>query len=323
MHTKAIPRALLTLLFFGLVSNAAAAEKSSAVALEQTETRRLYSNRLDREFRLMIAKPLGPPGLPSERYPVIYLLDTDIAFPMVRQIVMSLQGGNEMPAALIVGIGYPGGFREAMKYRTLDYTPTTDAGYAKFAEKWEAAGGKAQAGGAQAFLSFFRHELKPFIEKSYKVDKEDATIIGASFGGLFAAYALFHEPETFQRYILSSPSLWWDRHWLLAAEKRFAEKRLSLPARVFIGVGGRENERDEEAALARAPERLRQSMLDFVSMVGDHAQMLELVQPFAARLKSRKYKDFYIQSYVFPDDTHASTPPLAICRGLRVVFGTF
>ena len=36
------------------------------------------------------------------KVPVIYLLDADMSFPLVRQVVMSLQGGFEVPPALIV-----------------------------------------------------------------------------------------------------------------------------------------------------------------------------------------------------------------------------
>jgi len=58
------------------------------------------------------------------------------------------------------------------------------------------------AGGADNFKKFMQEELVPFIDSNYRTVKNDRTIAGLSFGGLFAAYVLFAEPSLFQRYIL-------------------------------------------------------------------------------------------------------------------------
>ena len=38
----------------------------------------------------------------------------------------------------------------------------------------------------------------------------DVTYFGHSLGGLFGAHTLLTATSTFDRYICSSPSLWWD-----------------------------------------------------------------------------------------------------------------
>ncbi len=292
-----------------------------AVQLDNTEQQLLHSTLLDRDFNLMIARPFGPPAAPGNGYPVIYLLDADIAFPMVRQIAMSLQSGLGLPPVLIVGIGYPGGFREAMMRRTYDYTPSADEKYARFAARWEPGGG--QGGGAPKLLDFIRDELKPFINENYNADAEDATLFGSSFGGLFAAYALLEKPDTFQRYVLSSPSLWWNDNAIFEKAKQFAAKTHNPSAQVFIAAGGRETKEHEAKMLARAPAPMRQSMQDFEEALGDQAQMAELIEPFANLLRSDGHPGLSVTTHIFPDDTHFSTPPMAITRGLRVVFQTF
>ena len=65
-------------------------------------------------------------------------------------------------------------------------------------------------GGAGSFLRFIRQELMPFIQSSYPVRPEEKAIAGSSFGGLFALYTLFHHPDTFNCYIIGSPSIGWD-----------------------------------------------------------------------------------------------------------------
>jgi predicted alpha/beta superfamily hydrolase len=49
--------------------------------------------------------------------------------------------------------------------------------------------------------------LIPFIESKYRAAKNDRTLMGSSYGGLFTLYAMFHETALFQRYVLTSPAL--------------------------------------------------------------------------------------------------------------------
>lgn len=291
------------------------------VSLENTEVRRLHSKIVGEDFRLLIFRPFERPGSGGGPYPVLYLLDGQIAFPMVRQIVLSLQSGFEMPPVFIVGIDYAEGRRAAMQGRTRDFTPTADPVFVKHARQWGAAGpGDEASGGASAFLEFIREELQPFIEGNYPVAADDATIIGASFGGLFAAYTLFHRPDTFERYILSSPSLWWGGRVTFEHEARFAAKHEDLAARVFIGVGGNETEAHDEEYLTRLPAPIRASMLAFKDAMKGSAQMLEAVEPFVRILRSRNYPSLNMSFHVFPEETHGSVPPMVISRGLRELF---
>jgi len=44
---------------------------------------------------------------------------------------------------------------------------------------------------------------------------------------------LFQHPDIFNRYKISSPSLWWDNGVTFEFEKKYSEKHSDLPARVF------------------------------------------------------------------------------------------
>ncbi len=53
-------------------------------------------------------------------------------------------------------------------------------------------------------------ELIPYVNRAYRVDPDDKTIMGLSFSGLFPTYLLFTETDLFEHYVIVSPSLWWD-----------------------------------------------------------------------------------------------------------------
>ena len=323
MNSTRILAAVLVVVSVILLGSDVSPAAGSEVSLPNTEIRTIRSKHIDQEFRLLVARPFVRPGTAS-KFPVIYLLDADMSFPLARQVALSLQSGQELPPVLIVGIGYPGGLREGMQLRTRDYTPTADPVFTKYAERWGGSGSSPGSSGRAAdFLRFLREELKPFIEADYPVDPGDSTIFGVSFGGLFATYTLLTEPDTFQRYVIGSPSLWWDGRAIFETEAAFAKGHQDLPARVFIAAGGRETAEHEEAALAKIPEEQRRPMLEFQEAIGGGAQMIEVIEPFVDRLSKRGYPSLDLSLYIFPDETHASVPPMTLSRGLKVVFDTF
>ncbi len=190
---------------------------------------------------------------------------------------------------MVVGIGYPvDGMEKTLNLRTRDYTPTNDTAFATYAASLWGNGEKPTPGGAPAFLRFIKEELKPFIEKNYPVDPADATLIGHSFGGLFATYALFHEPGTFQRFVIASPSLWWDHQVSLRYEKEYAAAHQDLAASVFLSVGGLETAAELKKSIPSFPEPMKSAALGYYDRNG-WPEMVELIEPFGRTLAGRKY----------------------------------
>ncbi len=298
------------------LSHAQTGSEFPKVTLPHTEVRELHSEIVDQGFKIMVARPFVSPFDAKEAYPVIYVLDGDMGFPIVRQTALSLQSNGELPPALIVGIGYAGGMMEGMSKRNRDYTPTPDPVFMKY------LGMGGPSGGADKFLRFIREELKPFIESNYPADPEDASVVGISFGGLFATYALLHHAETFQRYIVGSPSLWWDDEIVFQYEKRYADTHDDLSASVFMAAGEWESAEHDEAIMERMPEYMIKPMLEYKKAVGKTPLMVEVVEPFVETMAKRSYPSLDLTLHIFPDETHGSVPPMVISRGLRVVFGT-
>jgi hypothetical protein len=91
-------------------------EVISEVTLSGTQLRKLHSSIVGQEYDIHICLPSGY-GSSSKTYPVLYLLDADIVFGIVSQMYRILEWGSsewgaEVERMIIVGIGYPGGYRE-------------------------------------------------------------------------------------------------------------------------------------------------------------------------------------------------------------------
>lgn len=188
--------------------------------LYNTTEQTIYSESVNDTFRILVSLPDNY-SLSEQKYPVLYVLDGDIAFGMAASIARYLQIGDNIPELIIVGIGYGSIDKSAGEKRKRDYRPTS-------------------ANGAENFLSFLEEELIPHIDSNYRTVPGDRTINGYSIGGLFALYSLFTKPEIFSRYILGSPSLSWDEYSIFKYEENSPDKILDKKINIFISVGSEE-----------------------------------------------------------------------------------
>ena len=235
------------------------------------------------------------------KYPVLYVLDADYMFAYAADLVrcppslrsIGLLGSDpfvaHVPRLIVVSIGYPISWYDQPRLwwslRTRDQTPTPNPDDAR------AIGMEGTNGGnAERFLRFMRDELMPYVNANHRTVPDDSTVVGHSGGGLFALFVLFHEPDTFRRYVVSSPSLWWDKKVIFDHEREYASRHTDLPARLFLSVGSLED-----------------------GMVTDLKELI-------AVLKKREYRGLDWESHVFEEETHISVGYPAIFRGINFVF---
>ncbi|MDH3405144.1 MAG: alpha/beta hydrolase-fold protein [Acidobacteriota bacterium] len=265
-------------------------------ALERVEVRALAAAATGVSYKLYVSLPHSYDGdvvtahatlSRRDHYPVVYLLDADYSFLLARNITDHLAERADLPEVILVGIGYDGP-RAYRRHRTRDYTPTfvPDGGYGPELQRY--------SGGGPKFLEFLAAELLPAVEEAYRVTPGDRTIVGHSYGGLFASWALFERPALFGRAVAVSPSLWYDDRLVLRREQTYAADHRRLPGRVYFGVGAREINSSR-------------------SMVADLAA-------FARQLRARGYEGLELQVAVLDDETHNSVFPRALSNGLRFVF---
>lgn len=196
--------------------------------LYNTQEKSFHSNIINDNFRLYISLP-DDYEKSDKKYPVLYLLDGDIAYGMATSIARYLQFGNNIPELIIVGIGYGALNRSAGNMRKRDYTISVKRG-------------KPGTGGAPKFRTFLKEELIPYIDTTFRTNPGDRTISGYSLGGLFAIYTMFTEPGLFNRYIIGSPHLLWDNFKIFNVQEDAFKKLDDINAKVFISVGSEEDE---------------------------------------------------------------------------------
>ena len=194
-----------------------------SVTIANSEQFSLYSSNTQQEYKIYIHLPMNY-SRSDTTYPVIYVLDADIAFGIMSGTSKLLSHRKEIPEVIIVGIAYGAYTGQEGNNRGRDYSPT-------------AVAESPTSGGAETFFRFIRDELIPEIDSKYRTNPIDRTLSGASFGGLFSLYVLFEHPGIFKRYIISSPNLRWDNGVIFEYEKKYSEKHTELPANVFLSVG--------------------------------------------------------------------------------------
>lgn len=147
--------------------------------------------------------------MPSEGYPVLFVLDGEAFFPALFNIMQSLMPNpvtRSNAPCLIVGIGYTTGSVRDLTQRAADYTPPLGDN--------ATADERQQFGQADRFAEFIDSELTAFLESKYRLDKNETAVFGHSFGALFGLYSLLSH-RRFRRHWLVSPSIWWHNRQIL------------------------------------------------------------------------------------------------------------
>ena len=261
------------------------------VTLRNTCTHLLYSEQLQQHYLIDVFLPKGYQAKESEyqfpKYPVIYVLNSRpnaVMAAMMRHV-------SELSREIIVGIDFAdkdGNPTESFAAYTRDLTPTPD-------DDWAQVSSAGPGGRAEDFINFINNEVKPLINKTYNVNKYNQTLVGHSFGGLFCLYVLFNHSDSFNRYVIASPSLWWDNSVMFKLEEKYAGTHTNLAKKVFLSVGSKE--------LASGPQG-----------------MIDKIRKMSEKLKSRNYPDLDLWFNNFEDETHLSVVAISIQKGIENVF---
>lgn len=191
-----------------LVLAGMSAAQAQPVTLEGTEQWTMKSAE-GREYRIMVSLPEG--DVPwTGGYPVIYLLDGNAYFPAFHA---AKRAQDRLRGSILVAIGYPSDTPLDFERRAFDLSPPQPA------ER-----NTPPQGGQDLFLEFIEKRLMPRVAERFKVDQDQRSLVGHSFGGMFGVYALFTRPALFQHVVAVSPSLWWRDRYLMAPERAFTRQ---------------------------------------------------------------------------------------------------
>lgn len=263
-------------------------------ALGSTEVHDLRSEALDDERRIFIArcgdKPQG----------ILLVTDGNGLFGLVVDTLRLMQIPGLVPSMVVVAVGYPTAstLLDTVKIRTRDLAPTHSSAF-------------EHSGGADNFVKFLTDELRPWLAERFQQAADDVTYFGHSLGGLFGAHVLLTQPGLFNRYILASPSLWWDRESIFRNEDAFSKVNDDLQASVFFGIGSLESDEGRRAEAVNLPSghpfKPPAARLD----------MVDDMRRFAAQLARRSYPSLHLRTVEIADEYHATVPGVVLSRALR------
>lgn len=223
----------------------------------------------------------------NSRFPVLYLMDGESHFDMLSQYMdyLSRWNVNVIPEMIVVGI--------VNTRRTRDLTPTKSIINYFGQPDTSKVSWMKPSGGAEQFLQFIREELMPYIDKTYKT-QPFKIFAGHSFGGIASINCMLTYPDMFDAYIAISPSLWWDREYVLKLASKKLKKASMLDKIIFYSDAS-------EGMVDKST--YHSNLLKFDSLLS------------ATALKGLDYKYRH-----YPEETHMTEPMPAYYDALRFIY---
>jgi predicted alpha/beta superfamily hydrolase len=206
---------------------------------------RFRSRFLRNQRDLVVYTPPGYADQTARRFPVLYLQDGQNLFDGATSFIpgQDWHVGRTADAAIddravepliIVGI-------YNTRARVSEYTPTHVP--------------KLGGGRADRYAKFLIEEVKPFVEREYRVlpGSLHAGIGGSSLGGLVSLYLGLKHSAIFGKIAALSPSVWWNQLFI----HRFVKAlRVERRPRIWLDIGTREG-----ARMVEDVERFRDLLL--------------------------------------------------------------
>lgn len=184
---------------------------------------------------IIVYLPPDYASAPERHYPVLYMHDGQNLFDQatgfmgqewqVDETAQKLITQGKLEPLIIVGIYNTG------EQRIHEYTPTYDE--------------RKKAGGlAGLYGRFLVEELRPFIDKRYRTQREpwNTGLGGSSLGGLVTLHLGLGYPHVFGKLLVMSPSVWWD-HGVILRQVEALQLKHAQPiwrARIWLDMGTRE-----------------------------------------------------------------------------------
>lgn len=254
-------------------------QKKSPVSLSNTERFIISSSFNGKKYCIHVALPKDYYQT-NKKYPVLYLTDADYLLGIAKNSADLLTFPKLIPELIIVGLAYESTFEDWWSRRAADLTPAPDSTAYMF------PGG----GGAESFLKTLEKQIIPFIEQKYRIYDNERAYAGYSLGGLFGAYTLFHRPGLFNRYLLISPSFWWNKGMIFKAEEDFSASIKNIGSTIIFTAGSME------------------------------ADMQKDIDKMMKELKDDGFNSILTEFIKTEGDNHYSTFPTAFTKGIQALY---
>jgi predicted alpha/beta superfamily hydrolase len=285
---------LTAVLAFG--SMAGTAQPSGVIVIGKTDT--IHSRILNEDRPVLIHVPDDYKAYPTQRYPVVYLLDGDAHFPSVMGMIQQLtevNGNTVFPDMILVGIPNTN--------RQRDLTPTR-AKASPYGDSNSVRG----TGGGENFTAFIEKELMPHIDSVYPAAPY-RIMIGHSLGGLMVINTLVNHPNLFSSYIAIDPSMWWDDRKLLVRTESVLARQEFTGKTLFLAIANTMPAGMDTAKVRKDTSNTTLHIRSILRLSDD--------------LKRNKGNGLRFDYKYYAHDTHGSVPLIAEYDGFRFMFDFF
>jgi predicted alpha/beta superfamily hydrolase len=247
-----------------------------------------------RRFQVYLPKEILDKNQKQTHYPVLYVLDGEsylLPISGMMQYLTEANGNRIFPKMIVVFLNNTNRTRDLTPYPTPEsvFLPKVMAD---------------QTGGGEKFIQVLEKEIFPYIDAKYPTSSY-RSLIGHSFGGIFALSVLAKHPHLFEDYLVMDPSLWYD-HQKFA--KDVFEKISQSPLKgksLYVSIANTTNEKDLNKVIKNK---------------ATFAQHEKSILQFCQKMQANKSKSIQFSYQYFPCDDHSSVPFISIYEGLRTVF---
>jgi len=217
--------------------------------LPESEMFAMTSEETGSTYRIFVQPPHGYHESEA-RYPVFYSVDGPPATPIYEEMILPLLRKGRISDTIFIGVVLP--------------SPPRPAGnvFARMAQRWVPAGGpvatprtrqltfhedeqygEGGSGQGEAFLTFFRDEIVPEVDRRYRTQPGDRGLGGFDLGGLFAVEAGLRAPDVFSRIIAIAPRVQWADYALVDwVRARGGDPTPQWPRRIYLAVGDQDSD---------------------------------------------------------------------------------
>jgi predicted alpha/beta superfamily hydrolase len=242
----------------------------------------LFSKNVNDSFSIFVSLPKDYAKKKNQNFPVIYLLDANVYFDIIADAM------NEIHSkAILVGIGYKD-FVMMDSLRNRDYTFPKASPQDSF----------PISGGAFNFLFFIKNEIIPYIDKAYRTETNNRTLMGHSLGAYFTLFVLMQEilntDHTFKNYVAASPSLHYGNKFLMDQWKQSVVYDNSIQQYLWLTCGAKEDIEDSTGT-----------------------EGIDNFNSFVQILDSSKYKNVAVKVEIYPAFGHMETAVPTFVKSLK------
>lgn len=229
---------LLLAFFFCVIIHAK--NGNPVTTFENIRTEIFNSKYVGEEYKIVVGLPFGYKE--DKEYQVLYVLDANVTFGMVNDIVRLLSFERKTEPVIVVGVSYKN-FNQWIRKRGRDFMPNySNISEDKYVSK---------------FHNFISLELIPHINGKFKTKKTKNIIYGHSSAAVYGMYSLFKNPKLFKNYILTSPSINEDKGFILGLEKEYHNKFKKLNVNLYTSIGSDEK-KDFDVAYSQFKDSLNE-----------------------------------------------------------------